>query len=134
MIEILYIKQRIQFKRKEYADAYELADTMISIQEKIIAIPLIQQNPTQLRAEKSELANMLHVKGQVSERCGIPFEEILKIAEKAIEIEEEQCEGIVPSDLLGRLYKVKGGICAYLGRSKDAQKWLTKAVEVFQVT
>ena len=75
---------------------------------------------------------MLYIKGQVSERCGMTTEEILEITEEALQVEESNvADGAPPSELLGKLYKLKGAFWRKLGKTEEAKEAFQNAIKVF---
>lgn len=66
------MQQRIQFNEGKFQKALDTANRLIELQRTVIELP------TSIKyAERTELANLIHLKGQAMERCMIPMEENL---------------------------------------------------------
>ena len=127
-IELLYMQQRMEFANMLYQPALETANKLIEHQRKIIDLTVADKC-----AERSELANLIHLKGQAMERCQLGMEENLKCQEEAIELEELNAEESgKQSDLLCRLYRVKAHMCEYLGQAEEAVLSCEKALAAYR--
>ena len=128
-VEVLYMKQRLTFDvKKDYPEALDICDEMVAHQRAILKMPC-----TDVKAEASELAQLLFLKGQAMERMGLPKGEILKVQEETVALEESaQEEGKPKSEKLAKLYKVKAALLEYEGRTEEAKDCFAKAVEIYR--
>ena len=85
-------------------------------------------------SERSELSNLIYLKGQAMERNGLPMDQNLLCQDEAIEMEELNARetGKPKSDLLARLYRVKGQMLEYLDKKDEAVIESEKALEAYK--
>ena len=116
-IELYYMQQRMECNKQQYGEALVTADKLIGFQRHVITLSVSQKS-----AERSELANLIYLKGQSMERCRKPMEENLACQQEAIELEELNAteSGKPKSNLLGRLYRVKGQMYEFLNRWEES--------------
>ena len=85
------------------------------------------------KTEKSELAQMLYIQGQTMERLLHPKEDILKVQEEAIELEEAaQTEGKPKTPKLAKLYKIKAALLESMGHKVEAIVFYQNAVDILR--
>lgn len=128
-VEVLYMKQRLTFDvAKDYPEALDICEEVLAHQRAIIKMPCAN-----VKAETSELAQLLFLKGQAMERMGLPKGEILKVQEETVALEESvQEEGKPKSERLAKLYRVKAALLEYEGCTEEAKDCFAKAVEIYR--
>ena len=97
---------------------------------------LLTLNTAQRAVERSELANCLFLKGQVMERMDKPKEEIIKLQDEAIELEELNArisKDKKKTPLLAKLYRVKAQLIqVFDNRFDEALEIHKKAADVYK--
>ena len=112
-----------------FREALQTAEKLIAYQREILEMKVAH-----LPAERTELANLIYLKGQALERCQMPMEENLKCQEEAIQLEELNARetGKPRSDLLGRLYRVKAQMLEYLKQNEESKTACEQALQVYK--